>query len=39
LFWGNKWSKQIRPLSWLVEKFWPVTGWTQEQLDNLKKSE
>ncbi|MEK7117088.1 MAG: glycosyltransferase [Patescibacteria group bacterium] len=38
LFWENKWSKQKYPLSWLLEKFWPVPGWTQEQLDNLKKS-
>jgi glycosyltransferase involved in cell wall biosynthesis len=36
LFFENKWPKQIYPLSWLVEKFWPVPGWTQEQLDNLK---
>ncbi len=37
LFWGGEWSKQKYPLSWLVEKFWPVPGWTQEQLDELKK--
>lgn len=39
LFWGNTWPKQVRPLSWLMEKFWPVPGWTQEHLDNLKKEE
>ena len=39
LFWGNTWSKQIYPLSWLLEKFWPVPGWTQEHLDTLKKME
>jgi len=39
LFWNNKWPKQIHPLSWLVEKFWPVPGWTEEQLKNLKSSE
>ncbi len=36
LFFNNKWDKQIRPLSWLVEKFWPVKGWTDEDLLNLK---
>jgi hypothetical protein len=36
LFFTGKWEKQIRPLSWLVEKFWPVPGWTQENLDKLK---
>lgn len=39
LFWENKWPKQIRPLSWLVEKFWPVPGWTEEDLGKLKASE
>ena len=32
LFFENKWSKQVRPLSWLVEKFWPVKGWSDEDL-------
>lgn len=36
LFFNNKWEKQIRPLSWLVEKFWPVKGWSDEDLANLK---
>lgn len=36
LFFNNKWEKQIHPLSWLVEKFWPVPGWTQEDLDKIK---
>jgi len=30
LFFDNKWEKQIYPLSWLVEKFWPVKGWSEE---------
>lgn len=38
LFWNNKFSKQILPLSWLLEKFWPVPGWKQEDLDNLKQN-
>ncbi len=37
LFWSGKWEKQIHPVSWLVEKFMPVKGWTQEQLEELKK--
>lgn len=36
LFFNNKWEKQIHPLSWLVEKFWPVKGWTKEDLASLK---
>jgi glycosyltransferase involved in cell wall biosynthesis len=36
LFFNNNWSKQVRPLSWLVEKFWPVKGWTDEDLARLK---
>ena len=31
LFFNNKWDKQIYPLSWLLDKFWPVPGWTEEQ--------
>ena len=37
LFFKNKWPKQIHPLSWLLEKFWPVKGWTEEDLKKLKK--
>lgn len=36
LFFNNKWDKQIKPLSWLVEKFWPVYGWTEDDLKKLK---
>jgi len=36
LFFTGKWEKQIKPLSWLVEKFWPVPGWTSENLAELK---
>lgn len=39
LFINNKFHKQIHPVSWLVERFWPVKGWTQENLDKLKKEE
>jgi len=36
LFWKNKWDKAIHPVSWLVEKFWPVPDWEQKDLDRLK---
>jgi glycosyltransferase involved in cell wall biosynthesis len=44
LFFKNKWPKAIHPLSWLVEKFWPITSgdkvyWTEQDLQNLKDME
>lgn len=36
LFWNHKWDKQAKPLSWLVEKFWPVKGWTEEDLNKIR---
>lgn len=39
LFFDGDWPLQKHPLSWLVEKFWPVYGWTQQDLDNLKSRE
>lgn len=39
-FWrGNKWPKAKHPLSWLLEKFWPVPGWTEEELRQQKVTE
>lgn len=38
-FTNGKWDKQIHPVSWLIEKFWPVPGWSQEALDKLKERE
>lgn len=38
-FFKNQWTQQIHPLSWLVEKFWPVQGWTDEDLQKLKANE
>ncbi len=35
LFFEGKWDK---PLSWLVKKFWPVPGWTQDDLEKLTPS-
>lgn len=37
LLWSGNWSKQVRPLSWLIKKFWPVRGWTDEDLAKLPK--
>lgn len=36
LFFDGTWPLQIRPLSWLVERFWPVKGWSEEELSKLK---
>lgn len=38
LFFDGKWDKAKYPVSWLVEKFWPLSRWTQKDLDTLKKS-
>lgn len=27
---NNSWSKQVRPLSWLLDHFWPVKGWSDD---------
>ena len=39
IFFNGKWKKAVRPLSWLVERFAPVPGWSKEDIDNLKKTE
>jgi hypothetical protein len=36
VFFNGKFEKAIYPLSWLIEKFWPISYWKQEDLDNLK---
>ena len=36
LFFNNKWPLQVKPLSWLVEKFWPVKGWKEKDLVKIK---
>jgi len=36
LFFNDNWDKQVRPLAFLVEKFWPVKGWTEEDLKKLR---
>lgn len=32
----GKLVNQIHPVSWLIEKFWPVPGWTEEEVRKLK---
>lgn len=32
MFFDGRFKDAIRPVSWLVEKFWPVPGWTNEDL-------
>lgn len=51
LFLNNKWNKQVRPLSWVLERFWPELqeyashsdegreAWRQKDLDELKARE
>ena len=35
-FWrNNRWPKQKYPLRWLIDRFWPVPGWTEEERDRL----
>jgi glycosyltransferase involved in cell wall biosynthesis len=36
---GEAWDKQTIPLSWLIEKFWPIPTWTEEGLQILKEME
>ena len=38
IFFNDKWPQAVKPLSWLLERFWPVPGWTQADLDKLKKN-
>lgn len=39
LFRDGKFHKQTRPVSWLIEKFAPVPGWTEAKLQELKEAE
>jgi hypothetical protein len=39
-FWREgRWSKAVMPLSALVQSYWPVPGWTEQDLEQLKASE
>lgn len=35
----NGYPNKVRKMSWLVEKFWPVPGWTDNDLEQLKLAE
>jgi hypothetical protein len=39
IFFEERWPQAIRPVSWLVERFWPVTYWKDEDLVALKEME
>src|SRR3990167_3420152 len=39
LFLNNMWEKQIYPLSLLLEKFWPVPDWTDQDLAQIKQKD
>jgi len=39
IFFEERWYKAIRPVSWIVERFWPVTYWKDEDLVALKEME
>jgi len=38
LWLGGNWKHTVVPLSKVVEKFWPVPGWTEENLSDVKKA-
>lgn len=38
-FLDGTWDKQVHPVSWLVEKFWPVPGWDEAALAALRAAE
>ena len=35
LWFNNRWPKQKYHLRWLVDKFWPIPGWTEEERNKL----
>lgn len=37
MFFKDKWEGQKKSIVWLVEKFWPVRGWSENDLEKLKK--
>jgi hypothetical protein len=39
LWLNNRWEGRVHPLSWLLERFWPVKGWTEDDLANQKQRE
>ncbi|MEA3272817.1 MAG: glycosyltransferase family 2 protein [Patescibacteria group bacterium] len=39
LFFNNKWHLQTKPLSWLLDKFKPINGWTDKEIEEQKERE
>lgn len=39
LWFNNQWDKQKYPLSWLLERFWPIPGWDDDDLRQQKERE
>lgn len=35
----SNWPQAIHPLSWLLEKYWPIPDWTDGDLENQKRRE
>ena len=36
LFFNNKWDKAIYPLSWLIRRFSPIPGWSDDDIKKLE---
>lgn len=36
IFFDNAWPQQIYPISWLVERFWPIDHWNDADLAKIK---
>lgn len=39
IFWSHGFKGQKYPISWALDKFWPIPGWTEEERAQLKKTE
>lgn len=35
-WWHNKWDKRVHDLEWLIDKFWPLQGWPEDWMKNVK---
>lgn len=35
----GKYKHAVKPLSWVIEKFWPIPGWNEDDLSTLKQME
>lgn len=36
LFFNNNWKHQIHPVSWLIRRFYPIPGWSDEKINKLE---